>query len=517
MKILTVFFLLFLTNACLDAADPTVGMRESRDIKNEVITHASTIYKHKHRELTPLEKEIFDLLKKKFPGELLNKNLETLRELSDSNEYLNFLSKKYPEQVPFTTFQDIFYKILPPNQELYFNLFFQKQLNIQTIKDIEDDEFFVAYAYMAAYWTMGAYERGGDEPPSLRLSSSHRIGQYIIAKTPMGKKLLEHRLGIQDINIDDWEIILTTFEPLLWLSTPIREEDERWIKSLFDKHGQSDGLLRLIVQDPMLFDRILYTFSTDTTFLRWLYDTVDVDAKLHERWRQLEGKHEDRDLTPLEKGTFDLLKRQFPDALLDKDLKTLRAIAASPEYIEGFLPKVYPDFAPFIDFDDFDRTALPPKERYLGFCREYLNIEKPSDITDEEQYVIHHIATSVWANEASRRGDDESPNLQAGKPYRLGQVMAFKPIGREILERRSADPAAFAFVLLTSKEHLNEDVRWIKTLFEKHGVSDGCLQIALQDPMLFYRILYAFSTDTTFLKCLYDPMGADTIVNPKNK
>ena len=156
---------------------------------------------------------------------------------------------------------------------------------------------------------MGAYERGGDEPPSLRLSSSHRIGQYIIAKTPMGKKLLEHRLGIQDINIDDWEIILTTFEPLLWLSTPIREADERWIKSLFDKHGQSDGLLRLIVQDPMLFDRILYTFSTDTTLLRWLYDTVDVDAKLHERWRQLEGKHKDRDLTPLEKETFDLLKK----------------------------------------------------------------------------------------------------------------------------------------------------------------------------------------------------------------
>ena len=71
MKILTVFFLLFLTNVCLGAADPTVGGRESRDIKNEVIAHASTIYKHKHRELTPLEKEIFDLLKKKFPGELL--------------------------------------------------------------------------------------------------------------------------------------------------------------------------------------------------------------------------------------------------------------------------------------------------------------------------------------------------------------------------------------------------------------------------------------------------------------
>ncbi|MYA72027.1 hypothetical protein F4009_24665 [Candidatus Poribacteria bacterium] len=510
MKILTAFCLLFLTNAYLDAADPTVHRRESRDIKNEVFAYASTAYKHENRELTHLEKETFDLLKKKFPSELLNKNLETLRELSDSDAYINFLSKKYPEQAPFTSFQDVFYKVLPPNKELYFNLFFKKQLNVQTIENVEDDEFYVAYAYMATNWAMGAYERGGDLPPSQRPNSSLRIGQYIIAKTPKGNKLLELRLGIKDINIDAWGIILTTFEPLLWLGTPIREEDERWIKNLFDKHGQSDGLLRLVVQDPMLFDRILYAFSTDTTFLKWLYDAVDVDAKLHERWRRLDGKHEDRELTPLEQETFDLLKKKFPGELLDKDLKTLRAIAESPEYMDGFLPKVYPNSAPFIDFDDFDRTVMPPKERYLGFCREYLNIEKASEITDDEQYVVHHIATSAWANEASQRGGDDPPNQQKDKPFRLGQVMAFKPIGRNILERRSADPAAFAFVLLTSRDHLNEDIRWIKTLFDKHGISDGCLHIALQDPILFYRILYAFSTNTSFLKCLYDPIGTKT-------
>ena len=240
-------------------------------------------YKHEARELTGLERQTVTALKKRFRGELLDMDLKTLRELSDSDEYVNFLSKRYPEYAPFTTFQDTFYKVPPPKQ-LYFDFFFKKQFDVQTIEEVGDDEFFIAYAYMAAYWTMGAYERGGDTSPVQRLNSCCRIGQYILAKTPEGREFLEQRLGV-DPNTKHvpWLLILDTFEPLLWLAAPIREEDGRWIKSLFAKYGQSEGMLRLAVQDPMLFDRILYAFSTDTTFLRWLYNPIDVDGELHKR------------------------------------------------------------------------------------------------------------------------------------------------------------------------------------------------------------------------------------------
>ena len=220
-------------------------------------------------------------------------------------------------------------------------------------------------------------------------------------------------------------------------------------------------------------------------------------------------KHEDRALTAREKETFDILKKEFPGKLLDAKLKTLRALADSREYI-NFLGKTYPNLAPFRDMVDFDQKVMPPKDRYLKFCQDYLNIKTAAEITDDEQFVIHHIATSSWAGEASQRGKDKLPELQSGKPYRLGPVMAFKPIGKEILKRRAADNAAFAALLITAQAHLNEDVRWIKALFEKYGKSDGCLRIAVQDPMLFYRILYAFSTDKTFLKCLYDPIDVNT-------
>ncbi len=240
----------------------------------------STGYRHENRDPTRLESQTVALLKKKFGYPLLDSELKTLRELSDSDEYVNFLSKKYPQHAPFTTFQDFFYKV-PPSIELYYDVFFRKQLGVQRMEDVGDDELLIAYAYMAAYWTLGAYERGGDQSPVQRLNSCSRIGQYILAKTPEGRKFLYHRLGIDPTTKHvPWLLILDTFEPLLWLATPIREEDGRWIRSLFDKYGQYDGILRLAVQDPMLLDRILYTFSTHTTFLRWLYDPIDVDGTL---------------------------------------------------------------------------------------------------------------------------------------------------------------------------------------------------------------------------------------------
>ncbi len=219
-------------------------------------------------------------------------------------------------------------------------------------------------------------------------------------------------------------------------------------------------------------------------------------------------RHEEREFTALEKETFDSLRKTYSGELLDAKLKTLNTLATSAEYL-NFLAKTYPKFAPFLDIHDFDKRVMPPKDRYLKFCQEYLNIPSAEEITDDEQYVIHHIATSSWASEASQRGKDRSPSLQPGKPFRLGHVLAFKPIGRKILEQREGKRAAFAFVLLTAQEHLDEDVRWIKALFEKHGRSEALLRIAVQDPMLFYRIFYAFSTDTTFLKCVYDPIDLD--------
>lgn len=258
MKTLTYFYLLFFLTSGLYAI--------------------STEYKHVERESTALEKKTYALLKQKFPGEMLNAELETLRELSQSPEYLNFLSQRYPNLAPFTTFEMLFNKLLP-SKERYFK-FFNEQFNIESIKEITDDEHFVAHSFASGFWISAAYRRGADKPIHLRPGSrrSPPPGMRGLAQ-PKGRKILERRLGIESkgtLTNADWVLIISTFGSLIKLSSIHLDEDVRWIKTLIKKHGQSDGLLWLVVQDPILFERILYAFSTKDTFLKCLYDPIDV-------------------------------------------------------------------------------------------------------------------------------------------------------------------------------------------------------------------------------------------------
>ncbi len=263
--------LFFISTAGLHAAD--------------IATEEKTEYTHEERELSRLEKETFDRLKKQFPRKLLNPQLETLRELADSDEYVHFLSQKYPKLAPFTTFYDVFYKVLP-SKELYFNLFFHKHLQLQKIEEVTEDDLFIAYAYTAGHWKYSARKKG------MQIGGHRnrpRDGERVLT-TPKGRKMMEHRLGMAATERLDWMIALTAFRPLIRFSAKVLEADRHWIKSLFEKHGESDAILRIAVQDPMLLDRILYTFSTDKPFKKWIYNPVDTDAEYRKRAEQME-KH----------------------------------------------------------------------------------------------------------------------------------------------------------------------------------------------------------------------------------
>ena len=259
-------------NACLNAALCLLIWITGFAVASEL-----KIYTHEKREPTPLEKTYFETLKKQFPGEVLDANLETLHLLSDSEEYVQFLTEKYPEHAPFTTFQGFFYTVLPPKTR-YFP-FFKQQFGVETIEEIDTDELFLAHAFASGTWSFWGCKRGGDTSPPLRGLPS-RFGIQLLITTPQGRKMLERRLGIErhrKTDIEDMGRILLTFRPLSYFGADQREEDVRWIKTLFEEHGPSEGMLWLAVQDPRLFDRILHTFSTDKTFLKSVFDPLELD------------------------------------------------------------------------------------------------------------------------------------------------------------------------------------------------------------------------------------------------
>ena len=241
-----------------------------------------------------------------------------------------------------------------------------------------------------------------------------------------------------------------------------------------------------------------------------------------------------RDLTALEKEAFDTLKKKFPGEILDADLKTLHELAESSEY-KKFLADAYPGASVPPEFvevlnaegplvDDTLYKIRPPKERYLTYYREHFGVEKVDEVTDTEHFLIHYEVTSKWLFDMMKRGG-ATPFYARTNGFVLGGrvtgTLVTSPPYKEMVKRRfdieikdkpdmSNLPQLmrainFPLVGLVKLELLVVDVGWIKALFEKYGKSEGLLWIAIQDPALFSQIRYAFTTDKTFLKSIYEP------------
>ena len=239
--------------------------------------------------------------------------------------------------------------------------------------------------------------------------------------------------------------------------------------------------------------------------------------------------HEDREPTALEQAAFTRLRQKFPGDILDANLQTFRRLAKSPEYLT-FLAAAYPDAAPvkafeaIINFEKIINRILPPKERYLPFYREQFGVDSVDEVTAAEHFLVHFEVTGAWRHDASKEGGDLPNSERTGEfvpsPRTPARLMATST-AREMLERRFGIDATirlmqgewtlivrhFKMPLLNVAEaHRAEDRRWIKAVFEKHGTAAGSLWIALQDPILFNRIFYAFTTDETFLTYVYSPV-----------
>ena len=240
-----------------------------------------------------------------------------------------------------------------------------------------------------------------------------------------------------------------------------------------------------------------------------------------------EYTHAIRELTPLEKETLSLLKKEFSGDILDANLKTLRQLADSPEY-KKFLEKAYPltkpipAFAEIIDFQEVIHNRLPPRERYLTFYTEQFRVQKVEKVTDAEHFLIHNEVTNAWIYQAREFGRElgssgadlsriAPPQLMGTAPFQQMLAIRFHISGDLELEaimtlvvRHIKLP-----ILAMTKEHLTADARWIQTLLEKHGTTEGMLWVALQDPILFERIRHAFTTNSTFLEYVRYALAAE--------
>lgn len=250
------------------------------------ILTATAASQHAETLPTPQEKAAVDRLKRKFSGKLLDKDFKTLRELSESPEYLQFLSEVHPPEYlgylkesekdvpPFKTFRQFVKTALPPRAR-YFK-FFQEQLFYTTPEDIQVEGLAFIHLIATEFWGTEAEIRSGTS------FVRKRPGFSTILSQPDGIKWLAQKGIIEEekekLLPSDWTHLVSVFMHLSGVAASNQSEDIRWIKTLFSEHGEDEGLLWLAVQDPFLFDRVLYVFHDPDTFLKWLDTPADAES-----------------------------------------------------------------------------------------------------------------------------------------------------------------------------------------------------------------------------------------------
>lgn len=229
--------------------------------------------------------EVFEELRRMFPNPILDEDFKTLKQVTRSKVYLDYLKSEFPTGEPFETLE-AFMNVAPPPVERYRN-FLNKHFENVTEMD------FLGIHQLTLI----------DRRVNMMLLSSKKTGnaKYGRAATQLSSfKLLPDHLRRRLETIDPttiWSFRLKRDHArLLWesrfreadraerrrfisLRTQFAVETEKadtdWIQAQFETHGQDEGLLWIAVENPILIGEIITNFPPPRTelFLTWVEQT----------------------------------------------------------------------------------------------------------------------------------------------------------------------------------------------------------------------------------------------------
>ena len=242
-----------------------------------LIVHAEK-FDHDIRELTPAEKQTFNALKKKFPGGILDAELKTLHQLIESTEYKDFLTKTYPDAILPPYFAEALqphiqrlYKIRPPKER--YRTYYTQHFGVQKLDAVTETEHFMVHYEVTNNWIFKAIKLSGDTPEYLRPKGP--LSGAPLHKVPPFTEMMNRRFNTEytdQIDPATYGAIFRNFSsPMFLVAFELLDADVRWIQAIFEKHSRSDTLLYIALQNPALISRIRAAFTTDKTFLKFVY------------------------------------------------------------------------------------------------------------------------------------------------------------------------------------------------------------------------------------------------------
>ena len=205
----------------------------------------------------PTMAEMTAQLRQEFPGNVLDDDFTRIQEIIESETYIDFLKRTYPQENQFQNF-DKFWALASVDEARYLELlneYFKPPLPAPTAEDVD------VLHYMALF------ER------NLNVRMYHGLIEVDGALMEMMMNEPVHSwLEQRFVNADALNILLL-IKLLVYHSIMVddlQEEDREKIHALFIQHGTQKGFLRVALQEPVSLGYVLKDFTDVQVFRRWV-------------------------------------------------------------------------------------------------------------------------------------------------------------------------------------------------------------------------------------------------------
>lgn len=207
---------------------------------------------------TPAENVVFTKLREKHQNPILDEDLKTLKEITSSKMYLDFLKQEHPTVKSFKTLE-AFIKVAPPTVERY-----QGYLN-EIFKAPTDEDFIGIHRLTLVYRRGNAMLNQAMETQNIKdMQAAIKEKTQAVTKEPIRTWW---RSRFSGSSMAQFTTFFTRFEKFV---IETEKADTLWIREQIEKHGQESGILWVAIHKPVLIGEILNNFRSAESFLSWV-------------------------------------------------------------------------------------------------------------------------------------------------------------------------------------------------------------------------------------------------------
>ena len=205
----------------------------------------------------PTIAETMAALRQEFPGNVLDDDFTRIQDIVNSETYLAFLKRTYPQENQFQTF-DEFWELASVDEEGYMeflNTYFKPPHAEPTAADVS---VLHAITLVDRHVNVRLYH-GEDKKWDMffKMMSTDPVNSWL------GQRFLTD-------NKEDILLMVDVFVGhAIWIDY-LQEEDQESVQAFFLEHGTQKGFLRFALEAPVRLGYILKDFTDVEVFKRWV-------------------------------------------------------------------------------------------------------------------------------------------------------------------------------------------------------------------------------------------------------